>query len=255
MARKSNTAALRLHQLLAIEKDVSSKGESELTRAYHSIQKPDLFKGFSKAYVPVDENGQKLPPEAKQVQARVPELIDGVRKAVGKQLDVWFQRDTTNCNARADVVVDGVPVIKQAPVTFLLALEKRLTNLRTFVSKLPTLDTADVWAEDTGDAGLFRTPEAIPTQRTEKVVEPMVIFEPSEHCKGGKHEMVSTDKLVGHWYTTKLSGAIQPQVQRQYLDRIDKLIESVKVAREEANAVEVVDPQEAGDAIFKYLFS
>ena len=37
--------------------------------------------------------------------------------------------------AKADLVVDGVTLAKDLPVTYLLFLEKQLTELKAFVSK------------------------------------------------------------------------------------------------------------------------
>jgi len=40
------------------------------------------------------------------------------------------------------------PLLADVPVTYLLFLEKQLTDLRTFVDKLPVLDPSVVWLQD-----------------------------------------------------------------------------------------------------------
>jgi hypothetical protein len=45
-------------------------------------------------------------------------------------------------------VLDGKVVLKDAPVPFLLFLEKNLLDLQTVVGKVPTLDKAEEWHFD-----------------------------------------------------------------------------------------------------------
>ena len=51
---------------------------------------------------------------------------------------------------------------------------------------------------------------------------------------------------VGYWTTVKFSGALPARRVNELLDRIERLQQAVKFAREEANAAEVAD-QRAGD--------
>ena len=59
----------------------------------------------------------------------------GVTWAHGK---VLATQDFANCQAKANVVVDGQTILKEVPVTHLLFLEKQLVDLRTFIDGLPT---------------------------------------------------------------------------------------------------------------------
>ena len=43
-------------------------------------------------------------------------------------LNIEAERDWANCDAKADIEVDGAVLIAQAPSTFLLHLEKRLSD-------------------------------------------------------------------------------------------------------------------------------
>ena len=65
-------------------------------------------------------------------------------------------KDKANCNARADVKVDDTVIVKDAPVTFLLFLEKQLNDLKTFVGKIPTLSSDEDWTFD-ANANLYKT--------------------------------------------------------------------------------------------------
>lgn len=57
-------------------------------------------------------------------------------------------REWANRLAAADVVVDGTVLLPQVPVPYLLFLEKQLTDLHTFVRKLPVLDASEAWTLD-----------------------------------------------------------------------------------------------------------
>jgi hypothetical protein len=86
-------------------------------------------------------------------------------------MDITATKDYANCHASADVVLDGQVLIQSAPATYLLFLEKQLSDLHTFVDKMPTLDETDDWTRDENST-LFKT-AAIPTQRTKKVQKPL----------------------------------------------------------------------------------
>ena len=51
----------------------------------------------------------------------------------------------------------------------------------------------------------------------------------------------------------KFSGALPARRVNELVDRIEKLQQAVKFAREEANGADAVD-QRVGDAVFGYLF-
>src|SRR5262245_19024708 len=127
----------KLNQILAVEKSVKAGAQRALTDAYHAIQKPTLLSGLSRTYQPVDDEGEQFPPESTRVQVQVEDTLKDVGAALTKLFDVTATKDWTNCDARADVKVDGQVVVSDAPVTYLLFLEKQLTDLHTMVSKLP----------------------------------------------------------------------------------------------------------------------
>jgi hypothetical protein len=94
--------------------------------------------------------------------------------------------------------------------------------------------------------------EPVRTLRTKKVPRNHVKAEATE-----KHpaqvEVYYEDIPVGYWTTVKFSGALPARRVNELLDRVEKLQQAVKFAREEANGVDVVD-QRVGDSVFGYLF-
>ncbi|MFD8482099.1 hypothetical protein [Kitasatospora sp. NPDC059673] len=240
----------KLNQIIAVEKGVKSKSFQELTQAHQDLQKPALLAGISRSYQPKDEEGEQLPPESTRVQVKAEDVLRATAATLTRLFDVTATKDWANTEARADVVVDGRTLVAGVPVTYLLFLEKQLTDLRTFVRKLPVLDAAESWSHDpSSDA--WKT-EAVRTIRTKKVPRNHVKAEATE-----KHpaqvEVYYEDVAIGYWTTVKFSGALPARRVNELLERVEKLQQAVQFAREEANAGEVTD-RRVGDAVFGYLF-
>jgi hypothetical protein len=240
----------KLNQIIAVEKGVKSGALRDLTDAHHALQKPALLAGISRTYQPKDEDGEVLPPEATRVQVKTEDVLRRTASVLTRLFDVTATKDWANCVAKADVVVDGRTLLSDVPVAYLLFLEKQLVDLHTFVKKLPLLDAAESWSfEESAD--YWRT-EQVRTIRTKKVPRNHVKAEATE-----KHpaqvEVYYEDVPVGYWTTVKFSGALPARRVNELVDRVEKLQQAVKFAREEANALEVTD-QRVGDAVFGYLF-
>lgn len=242
----------KLCQLIAIANNKKSQATAQLTKVYHALQKAPPFAGLTRVYKPINEEGEQLPPEAVRVQMTVAKAIAEAREALQPMFDVVAEQDVTNCMAKADVVVDGVIIAKQLPVSNLLFLEKRLKDISDFVEKLPTLDPAQAWAWDS-NAMCYATPES-QTVRTKKVPKAFTKAEATD-----KHpaqvDVFQEDILVGHWTKKEFSGAIPAEEKDQMLKRVRKLQDAVKFAREEANLCEVVSDAKYGDKLLGYIFS
>ncbi|HLG78190.1 MAG TPA: hypothetical protein VKX46_17370, partial [Ktedonobacteraceae bacterium] len=178
------------------------------------------------------------------------EIIRATSESLTKLFDVVATKDWANCSAKADVRVDGTVLLSQVPATYLLFLEKQLVDIHTFIKKLPVLDAAEVWVFDTS-ADSWAT-EPVQTLKTKKV--------PRNHVKAeatDKHpaqvEVYYEDIVVGTWRTIRFSGALPARRVNELLQRVEKLQEAVKFAREEANNMEV-EEQKVGDKVFTYLF-
>ena len=242
----------KLNQIIAVEKGFKSKSFSELTEAHHAVQKAALLSGLSRTYQPKDEEGDTFPPESTKVQVRAEDVLARTATTLTRLFDVTATKDYANCDARADVrLPDGTVLLNQVPVTYLLFLEKQLTDLATFVKKLPVLDAAEEWSHDPV-SNAWKTP-AVQTNRSKKVFRNHVKAEATE-----KHpaqvEVYSEDVTAGYWTTVKFSGALPAERVTQLAERVESLHHAVKFAREEANGFEVTD-QRVGEAVFGYLFA
>ncbi|MGH3938182.1 MAG: hypothetical protein ACRDTG_06040 [Pseudonocardiaceae bacterium] len=138
----------RLNQIIAVEKGTKNTSYAQVTALHHDAQKTAPLAGISRVYRPRDEEGEQLPPEAVRVQIKADDLIGRLTTTLTRLFDVTATKDWANREATADVVVDGEVLVVDAPVTWLLFLEKQLTDLHTFVTKLPTLDPSEQWVEE-----------------------------------------------------------------------------------------------------------
>jgi hypothetical protein len=239
----------KLNQVVAIEKGVKSRVYGEISEMHKLSQKPDLFSGLFKQYRKKDEEGEDYPPEQKRVQLIASEQLTGAAKLLTELFDVTATKDYANCHARADVEVDGLCLVADAPVPFLLFLEKQINDLHAFVEKLPTLDEAEDWSRQDG-TGLFKT-APIATQKTKKAQKPIVLYNATpEHP--AQTQLITEDIVVGYWDTVKHSGALPTTRKKELLGRIEKIAQAVKFAREKANAAEA-QMVSVGKPFFEYL--
>lgn len=240
---------MRLNQVIAVVGGLKERAKKRQSEAYHKLQKGELLLGISRTYRPKDDEGDKLPAQRKFVQFSVREALGESRVALVELFDLLGTLDVANCSARADVRVDGVVVLCGVPVTYLMVLEKELVDLRTQVGKLPTLDPAEKWSWS-DSANAFAT-EPRETTSTKKVRKNWVKAEATKEHPA-QVEVFDEDVVVGFWETVNFSGAI-PEVEKlALLERVCKLLEAVKCAREEANLLEV-EKQSFGRAVFDFL--
>lgn len=241
----------KLNQVIAIEKGVKSTSAQEIAQAQQVLQKAQMLSGISRVYQSKDEEGEQFPPEFARVQVSTETVLRDVAKTLTKLFDITAIKDWANTEAAADIVVDGKALVTGVPATYLLFLEKQFDELLAFIKKLPALDAAETWTFDT--ASDCYVTELVQTVKTKKIPRNHVKAEATE-----KHpaqvEVYYEDVVVGHWKTLKFSGALSATRIKEIAVRVEKLQQSVKYAREEANAKETVD-KKIGDALFGYLLA
>ncbi len=244
---------MKLGALIAIEQSTKARGNALKSDLYKTAQKPALFDGTTKKYRPKDETGEKYPDEKKKVQHTAEALVDQVGSCLRDLFDVEATKDWANCEARADIVVGGHVLVESAPATFLLYLNKELTDLHTFVSKLPTLPDDEEWKRDDA-VGLWRT-APVETVKTKKVDKALILYphQPTTPPLPAQTQLVTSDEIVGYWESVKMTGAMAPADQKALLTRIQKLADAVRVAVAQANTAEA-PPRDAGSVLLKWMF-
>lgn len=240
----------KLNQIIAVEKGVKNSSDKRVSKVERTLARAEPLQGISRTYQPRDDEGETLPPEKKLVQMRVSTGLAQIAEAMGELLDTTATKDWANQKAKADVIVDGRTIIEGAPVSYLLFLEKQLSQLLGIARALPTLPPAEKWEFDP-NTDCYAT-EPIRTTRTKKVPKNHVKAEATEHHPA-QVEVFYEDIVIGYWNTIKFSGALPVKEVNAIVNRIEKLQRAVKFAREEANSTEVERVQ-VGKGVFEFLF-
>ena len=241
----------KLCQIIAVASGKRSRAGSQSTKICRTLtDKPEMLAGLTRVYERKEEDGDMFPTESKSVQYTVAQAIQDMRAVYEDVFNAVAAQDNTNCVAKADIVVDGKPLIKDVPVTHLLFLEKQLKEINEFVSKIPTLNPAQVWKDDK-TTGFYRS-ETVKTVKTKKVPRNHVLAEATEHHPA-QVQMYNEDIVQGYWATTDFSGCIPATEKQAMLARVIKMQEAVKFAREQANGTDVVDLK-TGGPILGYIF-
>jgi len=198
------------------------------------LQKPDLFFGLEKTYVPLEEDGERLPPESKRIQRDVKEIMSSLSAATIKWLDTMASKDAGNQTASASIIV-GDLTIPDVSVLTLLSLETELHHLKAVFEAIPTLPLDAEWGKNEATGQYFTPP--VETLRKKKVPKVLVHFEPTKDHPG-KSESYHEDVPTGTWVTKRISTAMTEPAKKELLERLANLTLAVKKARERANNVE-----------------
>lgn len=243
----------KLHVFIAAHQQVKKNAHSAQTDLHRTASKADMYKGFSKKYVPLREEDSFAPaPESKQVSLKGEEVIQNYREIMSEEWDLELTVRKGNTSAKADVVVDGETLLADAPTSFLLYMEKQLDELRTFVSKMPILDNSVPWSPVESETGLLRSPVR-KTAVTKKMEEPLVLY-PATPEHPAQTKVIVKDIIIGQWEQIGFNGSIAAKRRNELLSRIDKLSAAVKAARIEANST-VVPRENAASRLFDFLLS
>lgn len=249
MSAQTENESIKLHEIVAVRKGVKSRTYSELTDLHKKAQRDTLYSGMNKVYRAKDEDGEKYPPESKHVQINATDVLKKAGKILDEAWNIEATQEYGNKGAVADIVVDGDTLLTDVPATFLLYMEKQLSDLHTFASQLPTLAEDKVWNKDP-NSHLFRS-ETVQTTKTTQVEKPQVVIPPTEHHPGQWTTLKET-VIQGWWDTTHLSGALPIPEKEALVERVEKLRNAVKRARSRANDT-AVNRQEVAAPLLGYL--
>ena len=205
--------------------------------------------GRVRKYQPLNDDGERLPDEITALATAVDNELESVKKAVSQWIDASIQKEVTNQGTSADVVIDGVALLKGLPATALLNLEGKLAEIRQVYQAIPTNDSSERWNKD-AQLGYY-TSETREARRTKKVPKVLVKYEATKEHPA-QTEVFTEDVPVGTWSMTIHSGQLSPTEKYERLERFDALIMAVKAARQRANDIEVKDVH-VGDVLFKYI--
>ena len=226
----------KLHELIAVEPDLKNEALRILGEVTNLFTNGTVrLIGQIRKYRSIEENGDKLPDEIAELATTTAAELEIIEKAFGNWLDVTIQKELTNGDTSADVVVAGKVILKGLSAPALLNLESRLGQLKAVYAAIPTNDPTEQWNYDPQQGVYVSTPRE--NYRTKKIVRPLVLY-PATPEHPAQTQAVQEDVREGIWTTTKRSGMLSPVEKRKLLERIDTLAREVKAARQRANDVE-----------------
>ncbi len=245
----------KLHELLAVEGDLDGEYKAIVDETISTFKKkPNLFFGAVRTLEWFEEGMPEIPEEHQELTTTVKDKLDYQQGPIVRYLDALLQKERTNQDARADIIVDGVKVASDLPATFLLGLETRLKKIREAYREIPTLPPNIKWERDEtkGDNIYLRSnPEE--QLKTEKIFKVQVLYEATKEHPA-QVEKIAETKNVGVYKKEVWTGLVSPAKKSALLGKIDKLLRAVKKARQRANTTEVVK-QTIGKEIFEYINS
>lgn len=253
--RKEDSPLAKMHEILAVE---PARREALLTAIGElgvELQSSELFLGFIRRYHPFDESDQNEAGihERQAVTTTVDKTLEKLVNPFSVAVDAVWQKERTNATASARIELPGFAF--DAPVTFLLYMEKTLTKLRGLFETIPVHQIGMDWEED-GDhelSGVMKVKHPIESQRTRKVVVPQVLYDATpEHP--AQVEKLSEDKVIGKFMREIWSGMWSAAEKAALMERTDQLIEAVRTARMRANEVDA-DTTKVSDQFMDYLLN
>lgn len=244
----------KLHEILAVEGDLEGTAKKIVKEATETFTKrAEHFRAGTRVLKMFDENrANENTEETAPMATTVQKKLDYVAHHVSRFYDVMAAKDCTNTGARADLVIDGEVLMKDAPATFLLGLENRLKQMRQMYECIPTLNPAQEWKLDPSRGeGVYKDVNGDKRHKTEKQVMSKIVAEATQQHKA-QVEVWNADVPVGEVKVEGWSSTLSPYDKIQMLERLDTLIQAAKKARQRANCAPVT-PVDIGDKIFAYL--
>lgn len=230
----------RLHQLLAVEPDLEGKYKRICEESKKTFGKAAMFTGFHRKLVSFSDDAPEFPEENSAMETTVHERLDYTAGPIAAYFDALLQKECTNQNASANLVVDGIPLATAVPATFLLGLEKRLKAVRAVYETIPTLQAGFEWKpsvdKGTGVWDLVHPEEKL---KTEMQFKSQVLYEATANHPA-QIEKWQEQTPVGKFVKNIWCGMITSHEKSALLERIDKLIVATKKARQKANSENVV---------------
>lgn len=230
--------ANKLHELLAVEQDRKNKANQAIGETKKTFDKrAPHFDGMTKRYVALEENSEQIPDECKEIVTTVKSSLDEAIAIITKGIDAHLSKEETNASgvAKAELIV-GDTNLGIFSATSLLALESHLNKLKELYAQIPVLESTKKWHLDE-QQGIYKTEEEV---KFRSVKRPKVIVKyeaTKEHP--AQTELLYLDFQVGKYETVYTSGRIPVTHKNEMTQRVNQLLEAVKVARSKANNVEV----------------
>jgi len=240
MAEKAKQA---LHALLAVEPELKGEFDKILAEGKKTFKdKSGHFDAHHRTLKMKDASRQQeeaAGEDHKAMVTTVPAKLEYTGQAFKAYIDAVLQKELTNQKAKADLVIDGEVVLKDAPATFLLALENKLKYFRAMAEEVPTWAPGIEWKADEGmGKGVYKAQHPETALKTEQIIKPQVLY-PATDKHPAQVDKLSEQVPVGLFVKVRWTGTVSPAQKSDLLGEIDKIIRYVKQARMSANETQI----------------
>ncbi|NOR27660.1 MAG: hypothetical protein GQ540_03915 [Lutibacter sp.] len=254
----------KLHELLAVESNLKGIKNKIINETIKTFKKDNLFMGFSRSLKMFDDEDSYMNriDESQEMTTTVCDKLEYMSKSIIKAFDGILQKESTNQNAVADLIVDGVVLAEKVPATYLLGLESEMKELRKVYDAIPTLSPGIKWVlDETKGSNTYSRSTPEESLKTEKRPQHKVIVPPAfpKDGEGGQAlpAQIETWKEtvnIGKFSKEVWCGMITPTEKSKLIGNVDNLLRAAKQARMRANST-TVEKKRIGEAIFKYINS
>jgi len=244
----------KLHELLAVEEDRKGQASKIIDEAKKTFRdKQEHFEKTLLTFNPSAENAVSKEEGKTDMVTTVTDKLKYVSDIVTPYLDVQFQKELTNTEAKSDIILeDGTVLAEKVPATALLGIERELKKLSDLYNAVPTLEPRVFWAKDEEEGKGFKLTIDKRDRTKKKPVFQTVAPATKEH----KAQVVQTqeDVFTGVIETKKWSSKLTSAEKSNMLERLDNLKAAVKKARMRANC-QIAKRDKIGRKIFDYINS
>lgn len=247
---------IKLHEELAVEGNHESqwmKCQAELIETFN--KRRHHFEEKKITVFPLGEGQQPTIEGQSDIQTTVDKELKWISEFIVKAWDSSYRVAEANTSARADIVLeDGTVLVEQVPATALLELEKRVNNLQTLITNIPTLDPARGFRPDADRGnGIFQARE-VTKPRTRKEKKILIKYEATKEHPA-QTEVIEQDTVVAKIQEQEWSSLITPARKSELLTRVEVLARAVRRARSRANEVPVNRDAKIAEKLLSFVFA
>ena len=247
----------KLHQHLAVEDAKASIYKNTMEEAIQTFSKREhLMKGRTISQESKLDKEHDLYPEYPDKTETQPVAetalgkIKWVLEHAVNYYDLSAQKDLTNCQAKADLIIRGNVILKDVPAITLLFIENKLKGIRNLIAQAKTLDAAKNWKRHTSQENVWESDPNVKIVK-QPIQEFIVAVQATDKHPAQVREVVK-EHVRAVSTATELCGFMPTADKAKYLMRCDELIQAAKQARQTANDQEIKDVK-IGQALFDYI--
>lgn len=243
----------KLHELLAIEGSLEKQADKVRNDLIDTFNKKrHLFEEKRVNFISSVEGIPNSLETQSDAQTSVKKEFTLLQSFIVKAIDASYQIAEANTKARADIVLDnGSVLVANVPATSLLELEKRMSEIHSLISAVPTLDPAKGFSFD-NVRNLYKARSVVKT-RTRKERHVLIKYEATPQHPA-QTEAYDKDVPIGTLEEQEWSGLLTPTEKSVLINRVEEIVRAVRRARSRANETEIDQSKKIAANLLSYIF-